>query len=102
MWLLIAAVVIVGAFIYYRHRQAASDAAAKAKASQPRAVPVDVATARKGDIGVYIQALGAVTPEYMVNITSRVQGQVMNVYYREGQMVRKGDPLLEKIGRAHV
>ena len=95
MWLLIAAVVIVGAFIYYRHRQAASDAAAKAKASQPRAVPVDVATARKGDIGVYIQALGAVTPEYMVNITSRVQGQVMNVYYREGQMVRKGDPLLE-------
>ncbi len=95
VWLLIAAVVIVGAFIYYRHRQAASDAAAKAKASQPRAVPVDVATARKGDIGVYIQALGAVTPEYMVNITSRVQGQVMNVYYREGQMVRKGDPLLE-------
>jgi multidrug efflux system membrane fusion protein len=32
---------------------------------------------------------------YTVNITSRVQGQVMNVFYREGQTVRKGDPLLE-------
>jgi multidrug efflux system membrane fusion protein len=36
-----------------------------------------------------------VTPIYTVNITSRVQGQVMNVFYREGQMVRKGQPLLE-------
>lgn len=96
MWLLIGVLVLGGGFVYFRHRQAASEAAAKAKASQQvRAVPIVAATARKGDIGVYIEALGAVTPVYTVNVTSRVQGQVMNVYYREGQMVRKGDPLLE-------
>lgn len=96
MWLLIGVLVLGGGFLYFRHRQAASEAAAKAKASQQvRAVPIVAATARKGDIGVYIEALGAVTPVYTVNVTSRVQGQVMNVYYREGEMVRKGDPLLE-------
>jgi multidrug efflux system membrane fusion protein len=93
---LIAAIVLVGGIIYYRHRQAVNDAAAKAKAAQqPRAVPIVTATAKKGDIGVYVEALGAVTPVYTVNITSRVQGQVMNVYYKEGQLVRKGQPLLE-------
>jgi len=93
---LVAAIVLISGYIYYRHRQAANDAAAKAKAAQqPRAVPIVTATARKGDIGVYVEALGAVTPVYTVNITSRVQGQVMNVYYKEGQMVRKGQPLLE-------
>ena len=96
VWVLIAAIVLIGGFIYYRHRQAANEAAAKAKAAQqPRAVPIVTATAKKGDIGVYVEALGAVTPVYTVNVTSRVQGQVMNVYYKEGQMVRKGQPLLE-------
>ena len=96
IWVLIAAIVLVGGFLYYRHRQAANEAAAKAKAAQqPRAVPIVTATAKKGDIGVYVEALGAVTPVYTVNVTSRVQGQVMNVYYKEGQMVRKGQPLLE-------
>jgi membrane fusion protein, multidrug efflux system len=96
IWVLIAAIVLAGGYIYYRHRQAANDAAAKAKAAQqPRAVPIVTATARRGDIGVYVEALGAVTPVYTVNVTSRVQGQVMNVYYKEGQMVRKGQPLLE-------
>ena len=94
--MLIAAIVLVGGVIYYRHRQAANEAAAKAKAAQqPRAVPIVTATAKRGDIGVYVEALGAVTPVYTVNVTSRVQGQVMNVYYKEGQLVRKGEPLLE-------
>jgi multidrug efflux system membrane fusion protein len=50
---------------------------------------------RKGDIGVYINALGTVTPVYTDTITSRVQGEIVDVYYREGQSVHKGDPLLD-------
>ena len=42
-----------------------------------------------------MSALGTVTPVYTVTVTSRVQGEITNVYYREGQMVRKGDALLE-------
>jgi multidrug efflux system membrane fusion protein len=58
-------------------------------------VPILSASARQGDIGVYVDALGTVTPVYTVTVTSRVQGQIMDLHYREGQMVRKGDPLLE-------
>jgi membrane fusion protein, multidrug efflux system len=58
-------------------------------------VPILSATAREGDIGVYVNALGTVTPVYTVTVTSRVQGQIMEVHYREGQSVHKGDPLLE-------
>jgi multidrug efflux system membrane fusion protein len=46
-------------------------------------------------MGVYINALGTVTPVYTVTVTSRVQGEITNVYYREGQLVHKNDPLLE-------
>ena len=95
VWVLVAVVAAIVLFIFYRHHQAVEEAQkAKANAAQ-RPVPVVVATATKGDIGVYVQALGTVTPVYTVTITSRVQGQIMNVYYREGQMVRKGDPLLD-------
>ncbi|MFY9911276.1 MAG: efflux RND transporter periplasmic adaptor subunit, partial [Candidatus Sulfotelmatobacter sp.] len=39
--------------------------------------------------------IGTVTPVYTVSVTSRVQGQIMSVNYREGQMVHKGDSLVE-------
>ena len=56
---------------------------------------VSTATAQSGDIGIYVNALGVVTPLNTVSIVSRVQGQIMKVYYREGQLVRAGDPLVE-------
>lgn len=48
-----------------------------------------------GDIGVYINALGTVTPISTVNIYSQVSGRVVAVHYREGQTVHKGDALLD-------
>jgi multidrug efflux system membrane fusion protein len=44
-------------------------------------------------MGVYISALGTVTPVYTATITSRVAGQLLEVHYREGQIVHKGDLL---------
>jgi multidrug efflux system membrane fusion protein len=58
-------------------------------------IPVVAAKARKGDIGVYITGLGAVTPIYTVTVTSRVQGQLMKVLYNEGDLVHQGDTLVE-------
>jgi membrane fusion protein, multidrug efflux system len=97
-WIWVALVVLIagaGGYYYY-HQRAKENAAASAQAqAAPRAVAVAVATARQGDIGVYINALGTVTPVYTDTITSRVQGEITNVYYREGQPVHKGDPLLD-------
>ena len=47
----------------------------------------------QGNIGEYINALGIVTPVYTVTVASRVVGQLMEVRYKEGQMVHKGDVL---------
>jgi multidrug efflux system membrane fusion protein len=58
-------------------------------------VTATAATATKGDIGVYLSAIGTVTPVYTASIVSQVTGQVVAVHYREGQLVKKGDPLVE-------
>lgn len=58
-------------------------------------VNLTAATARKGDIGVYVDAIGTVTPVYTSSITSQVNGVITAVHYTEGQIVRKGDPLID-------
>ena len=91
-WVLLLLLAAGGVWLYHRHQVAAR---AAAKPPPPRTVPVTTATARLGDIGVYAVALGTVTSVYTVSIYSRVQGQLMQVNYREGQMVRTGDSLVE-------
>jgi multidrug efflux system membrane fusion protein len=58
-------------------------------------VPVTVATATKGSIGVYLNAIGTVTPVYTDAITAQVTGVITAVHFREGQDVRKGDALVD-------
>ncbi len=57
------------------------------------AIPVSVQKVKQGDLGEYISALGTVTPVYTVTVTSRVAGQLMEVRYKEGQIVQKGELL---------
>jgi multidrug efflux system membrane fusion protein len=68
-------------------------------ASSPRVgggpVTVTTTAAKKGDIGFYLDGIGTVTPVYTASITSQVDGIVTEVHYKEGQIVRKGDPLIE-------
>jgi membrane fusion protein, multidrug efflux system len=58
-------------------------------------VTLTIATAQKGDIGVYLDAIGTVTPVYTSSITSEVMGIVTDVHYKEGEMLRKGQPLVD-------
>jgi RND family efflux transporter, MFP subunit len=57
--------------------------------------PVRAASARIGNIDVFIQALGTVTSPNTVTVKSRVDGQLMAVHFTEGQLVRAGDLLAE-------
>ena len=62
---------------------------------QPAIVTIKAATVRQGDIGIHVEALGTVTPLSTVSVYSQVTGKVVAVNYREGQMVRKGQSLIE-------
>jgi membrane fusion protein, multidrug efflux system len=59
------------------------------------AVSVTTATATKGEIGDYLDAIGTVTPVYTASIFSQVTGVVTKVNYQEGQIVKQGDPLVD-------
>jgi membrane fusion protein, multidrug efflux system len=65
-------------------------------------VPVQFATATQGDLGVYLNAIGTVTPVSNVTITSQVTGVITKVFYQEGQFVKKGDPLIDIDSRQYV
>ncbi|HLG85963.1 MAG TPA: efflux RND transporter periplasmic adaptor subunit [Alphaproteobacteria bacterium] len=54
---------------------------------------VGTATATKGDLNVTLNALGTVTPLATVTVVTQIAGQLQQVYFQEGQTVRKGDPL---------
>jgi multidrug efflux system membrane fusion protein len=60
-----------------------------------RPTPVVATPARKGSIDVYLNALGTVTPRNSVTVRSRVDGQLMRVAFKEGQLVKSGDLLAE-------
>jgi multidrug efflux system membrane fusion protein len=58
-------------------------------------VTVTTSTALKGDIGVYLDAIGTVTPVYTTSLTAQASGVLTSVHYREGQLVQKGDALID-------
>jgi len=58
-------------------------------------MPVVVAPVVKGDINITLDALGTVTPLATVTVQSQISGYLQNVNYTEGQMVKKGDPLVD-------
>ncbi len=59
------------------------------------AITITTATAQKGDIGVYIESIGTVTPFYTASIFSQVTGMVVAVNFKEGQLIKKGDSLID-------
>ncbi|HWL09690.1 MAG TPA: efflux RND transporter periplasmic adaptor subunit [Planctomicrobium sp.] len=63
--------------------------------SGPRPVPVIVGKVEQRDFGIYLNALGTITAFNTVTIRSRVDGEVINVAFTEGQMVSAGDLLAE-------
>jgi len=67
----------------------------RAQALVKPAVSATVATATKGNLGVYLDAIGTVTPVYTANIVAQASGLLTAVHYTEGQMVQKGDPLID-------
>jgi multidrug efflux system membrane fusion protein len=56
---------------------------------------IEAVSARRGDLNIYLNELGTVTPLKTVTVHTRVDGELVNVYFKEGQTVKAGDPLAE-------
>jgi multidrug efflux system membrane fusion protein len=96
IWILLLLLLVLAVVLVWRH----IDAAEKVKPAPPK-ITITTATAKKGDIGVYLDAIGTVTPVYTDSISSQVNGLVIAVHYTEGQLVSKGDPLVDIDSRTY-
>ena len=97
LWPLIIILVLAAAIILAVLRNSGSNPQA-ATQGEVRAIQVPnirTAIVREGSIGQYIGALGTVTPLATINLYSQVNGQVIAVHYTEGQIVNRGDPLID-------
>ena len=90
--LVVVVALVIILWLWWRHHEAAEAAAA---AKNAPGVTVTTAQATKGDIGVYLEAIGTVTPVYTSSITSQVNGMIQAVHYQEDQRVQKGDALID-------
>jgi multidrug efflux system membrane fusion protein len=93
VWVLILLMFGILFWVILRHQNAVKAPSGRGAMTGP--VTVTTATAKKGDIGVYLNAIGTVTPVYTDIITSQVTGLISSVHYREGQTVHRGDPLID-------
>src|ERR1700689_2095905 len=95
VWGLVILTFIVIFFLAFRHHDESKSSSTPSRRGATGPVTIITATAQKGNIGVYLEAIGTVTPVYTDSITSEVTGLVSQVLYHEGQMVHKGQPLIE-------
>jgi multidrug efflux system membrane fusion protein len=98
LWLPIALVLIYVAWHFYASRgkgQSQDPAAASGGRAAIQSVPVAVTTAQIGDLPVFFNGLGSVTALNTVTVRTRVDGQLINVAFREGQFVHPGDLLAQ-------
>src|SRR5215472_15976937 len=102
LWLLFWAVVAVVVYLNWPKIQSILNApppAPKAGKKGGRGgggtAPVVATRARRGNIDVYIDNIGSVTPIYTTIMQSRVVGELMGIFYKEGDLVKKGDLLMQ-------
>jgi membrane fusion protein, multidrug efflux system len=94
----ILAIAAVGYGVWYELVGGVEPVAASAKSAATQAaakIPVTSFEVKKTDFPVHAYGLGVVSPFKTVTVKSRVDGQITKVFFKQGQMVKEGDPLLE-------
>jgi len=104
IWLVILAVAALAGYYYWSKNKSSTAQPAATNTGSGKSggrggaagpIPVVAVKAHKGNIAVYYNGLGAVTPLATVTIKSRVDGQLMALHYKEGDIVHEGDLLAE-------
>lgn len=73
----------------------------RSKHERDQAIPVVLTPVKSRTVPVYLSALGAVTPNFSVTVRTQINGQLLRVLFREGQMVKAGDLLAEIDARSY-
>jgi multidrug efflux system membrane fusion protein len=96
VWVLVLIALVIGVIFAYRaHNRSQAASAAAAAYAAPPAISVGVVTVQKRDVPFYLVGLGSVSAFNTVTVRTRIDGQLMKVYFKEGQFVREGDLLAE-------
>jgi membrane fusion protein, multidrug efflux system len=85
----LALILVLGGYYYWSH--SGTETAQRG----PIAAPVRVALVTQRDMPVVEHTIGTVVAYSTVSVTARVQGQLTQAYFKEGQMVKKGDLLFQ-------
>jgi multidrug efflux system membrane fusion protein len=93
LWLLLLGGIIAGAVWYFPRPDTQSKNSGRAPPGTP--VPVAVAPVEKGEMPVTLSQLGTVIPLAMVTVKTQISGYLMQVAFKEGQMVKAGDFLAQ-------
>lgn len=99
LWFLVIVLLVGGAVWYSMHTRSKAAAAGPQGHGQGRFQPGDISvgvvSVGKQNVPFYLTGLGSVTAYYTVTVHSRVDGQMMKVYFKEGQFVHAGDPIAD-------
>jgi multidrug efflux system membrane fusion protein len=100
LWITLILVVLLAiGLVYYFTGPGSKKSGGTAGASKGRGqngpAAITVGQSTTGNINIYVDALGTVTPVATVTLYSQITGRVIAVYYHEGQLVRKGQPLVD-------
>jgi membrane fusion protein, multidrug efflux system len=92
----IFAIAAAGYGVWYELAGGVKPVAAQSALTQAATrIPVTSFEVKKANFPVHVYGLGVVSPFKTVTVKSRVDGQITKVFFKQGQMVKEGDPLLE-------
>lgn len=104
LWVWVVILLLFGLLFYWvtsQHNQSQTAGGGGRRGMMGGPVSVVPATAKTGDIGVYLDAIGTVTPVYTASMTAQVTGVITAVHYHEGQFVQKGSSLIDLDARPY-
>ena len=98
---LLLAIGVIGAVYYASTKEQAQKAAAQRRGGGDMPVPVTASTVVRANMPVFLEGVGTARPAQSVTVRAQIDGKILKLHFREGQMVQRGDLLAEIDGTTY-